>query len=85
LSAALRQKSVVRKELQAQLKMIEEIDRLTSFDAENIKALRARIDALKLKTPRRAKPKAPAAAHQSDLDGWKYVRSWASHRPSAWE
>ena len=22
---------------------------------------------------------------QSDLDGWKYVRAWASHRPSAWE
>lgn len=65
--------------------MIEEIDRLTSFDAENIQALRARIDTLKLKTPRRAKPKAQAAAHQSDLDGWKYVRSWASQRPSAWE
>jgi hypothetical protein len=22
---------------------------------------------------------------QSDLDAWKYIRSWAGHRPSAWE
>jgi hypothetical protein len=22
---------------------------------------------------------------QSDLYGWKYIRAWASHRPSAWE
>ena len=41
--------------------MIEEIDSLTSFDAQNIKALRARIGALKLKTAPRVKPKAPAA------------------------
>jgi len=53
------QKSAIRKELQAQLKLIEEIDRLTTFDAETIKALRRRIAGLKVKAPARPKPKGP--------------------------
>jgi uncharacterized protein YjaG (DUF416 family) len=60
-------KSVVRKELQAQLKMIEEIDSLTSFDAESIKALRARTGALNIKPAPRAKPKASAALANQTL------------------
>lgn len=59
--ARLWRKSVVRKELQAQLKLIEEIDRLTSLDAENVKVLRARIGALEVKAPAQPKPKVPAA------------------------
>ena len=66
-AARVWRKTVVRKELQAQLKMIEEIDSLTSFDAENIKTLRARIGALKIKTPPRAKAKAPAALTNQTL------------------
>jgi len=54
-------KSAIRKELQAQLKLIEEIDALTKFDDETIKALRGRIAALKVKAAARPKPKGPAA------------------------
>ena len=60
-------KRVIRKELQAQLKMIKEIASLTSLDAENVKALRARIGALKVKTAPRAKEKAPAAVTNQTL------------------
>ncbi len=55
------QKRAVRKELQAQLKLIEEIDAFTTFDAETIKALRSRIAGLKVKAPARPKPKGPPA------------------------
>ncbi|HXT53085.1 MAG TPA: DUF416 family protein [Candidatus Eisenbacteria bacterium] len=60
-------KSVVRKELQTQLRLVEEIDSLKSFDAESIKALRGRIGALKVKTRARLKPKAPAALTNQTL------------------
>src|ERR1041385_321768 len=59
--ARVSRKSVVRKEVQTQLRLVEEIGSLKSFDAESIKALRARIGALKVKTRARPKPKAPAA------------------------
>jgi len=49
-------KNSIRKELQVQLKLIEEIDALTSFDAETVTALRSRIAALKVKSPGRPKP-----------------------------
>lgn len=53
-------KSAVRKELQAQLKLIEAIDAVTVFDAEAVKALRGRIAGLQIKAPAaRPKPKAP--------------------------
>src|SRR6185503_11546347 len=54
-------KSVVRKELQAQLKLIEAIDAVADFDAESVKALRSRIAGLKVKAAARPKPKQPAA------------------------
>jgi uncharacterized protein YjaG (DUF416 family) len=60
-------KNVVRKELQVQLNLIEEINSFTSLDAESIKALRARIGAIKIKTPVRAKLKAPAALTNQTL------------------
>lgn len=60
-------KNVVRKELQVQLNLIEEIDSCTSLDAESIKALRARIGAIKIKTPVRARLKAPAALTNQTL------------------
>jgi uncharacterized protein YjaG (DUF416 family) len=60
-------KSSIRKELQAQLKLIEEIDALSSFDIETIKALRGRIAALKVKSPARPKPKKPAALTNQTL------------------
>ena len=63
----VRRKNVVRKELQVQLNLIEEIDSFTSLDAESIKALRARIGAIKIKTPVRAKLKAPAALTNQTL------------------
>src|SRR5262245_31479832 len=52
-------KGPVRKELQAQLKLIEEIDAVTSFDAETVKKLQSGIAGVKTKTPARPKPKAP--------------------------
>jgi uncharacterized protein YjaG (DUF416 family) len=55
------QKSAVRKELQAQLKLIEEIDAVSTFNAETIKALRSRIAGLRVKAPARSKPKGPPA------------------------
>lgn len=58
---------MVRKELQVQLNLIEEIDSFTSLDAESIKALRARVGAIKIKTPVRAKLKAPAALTNQTL------------------
>lgn len=54
-------KSVIRKELQTQLNLIQEINALTTLDVESIKALRSRIAGLKVKTPARSKPKAPSA------------------------
>jgi len=60
-------KNVVRKELQAQLALIDEIDALTTFDAETIKALRSRIASLKVKTPAKPKPKKPAALTNQTL------------------
>lgn len=59
-------KSVVRKELQAQLKLIEAIDGLTHFDAESVEALRKRIAGLKVKAPA-SKPKKPAALTNQTL------------------
>jgi uncharacterized protein YjaG (DUF416 family) len=60
-------KSVVRKELQAQLALIEEIDRCTTFDAAAVEALRRRIAGLKVKAPARPKPKKPAALTNQTL------------------
>jgi uncharacterized protein YjaG (DUF416 family) len=54
-------KTAIRKELQAQLKLIEEIDAIPTFDADTIKALRGRLTVLKLKSPKREKPKGPPA------------------------
>jgi hypothetical protein len=59
-------KGVVRKELQAQLALIEEIDR-TRFDAAAVEALRGRIAGLKVKAPARPKPKKPAALTNQTL------------------
>jgi len=67
-------KSTVRKELQAQLKLIEEIDALTTFDAETIKALRSRIAGLKVKASARAKPKGPPAlTNQTAFEQYRRV------------
>jgi uncharacterized protein YjaG (DUF416 family) len=60
-------KSSIRKELQAQLKLIEDIDALRSFDTETIKALRRRIAALKVKSAARPKPKKPAGLTNQTL------------------
>jgi len=60
-------KSTVRKEVQAQLKLIEEIDALSSFDAEAIQALRRRIADLKVKSAARPKPKKPAGLTNQTL------------------
>jgi hypothetical protein len=57
----------VRKELQAQLALIDEIDVLTTFDAETIKVLRSRIASLNVKTPAKPKPKQPAAITNQTL------------------
>jgi uncharacterized protein YjaG (DUF416 family) len=60
-------KSVIRKELQAQLALIEEIAKLRNFDSASIEALRTRIAGLKIKTPARPKPKKPAALTNQTL------------------
>ena len=60
-------KSVVRKELQAQLALIDEIDRCTTFDAETNKLLRSRIAGLKVKTPAKPKPRKLAALTNQTL------------------
>lgn len=52
-------KSAVRKELQAQLKLIEEIDAVAAFDTAAVKALRDRLTGLKIKTAARPRPKGP--------------------------
>ena len=59
--------NVVRKELQAQLALIEEIDRCTAFDAATVAALRRRIAGLQVKAPARPKPKKPAAVTNQTL------------------
>jgi uncharacterized protein YjaG (DUF416 family) len=60
-------KSVVRKELQAQLKLIEAIDGLADFDGATVEALRERIAGLKVKAPARPKPKKPAGITNQTL------------------
>ena len=60
-------KNVVRKELQAQLALIEEIDKCATFDAPTIEALRERIAGLKVKAPTRPKPKKPAGITNQTL------------------
>lgn len=60
-------KNVVRKELQAQLALIEEIDRCTTFDAATIEALRKRIAGLKVKAPARSQPKKPTGLTNQTL------------------
>jgi len=60
-------KSVVRKELQAQLKLIEAIDGLAHFDGATVEALRERIAGLKVKAPARPKPKKPAGITNQTL------------------
>jgi uncharacterized protein YjaG (DUF416 family) len=52
-------KAVVRKELQAQLALIEKINKLDTFDAAAVEALRSSIAGLKVRTPARPKPKKP--------------------------
>jgi uncharacterized protein YjaG (DUF416 family) len=52
-------KGVVRKELQAQLALIEEIDKLGNLDGAAVATLRKRIVALKVKASSRPKPKLP--------------------------
>src|SRR5262249_31786937 len=42
-------KSAIAKELEVQLRLLEEIDALARFDAEAVKALRSRLDDLKVK------------------------------------
>jgi len=59
--------NVVRKELQAQLALIEEIDRCTAFDAATVAALRRRIAGLQVKAPARPKPQKPAAVTNQTL------------------
>src|SRR5262249_52559734 len=49
----------IRKELQAQLKLIEEIEAVATFDAESVQALRRRLAPLKVKARARPEPKAP--------------------------
>jgi len=53
------QKSAVRKELQVQLKLIDEIDALTKISEESVQAVRGRIALLKVKAPKHQKPKGP--------------------------
>ncbi len=65
--ARVGKKSVIRKELQTQLKLIEEIDALTTFDAETVKTLRGRIAGLKVKATARPKPKGPPALTNQTL------------------
>jgi uncharacterized protein DUF416 len=61
-------KNVVRKELRAQLALIEEIDRFTTFNAATVEALRGRIAGLKVKALAvRPKPKQPAAVTNQTL------------------
>src|SRR5262245_46418067 len=53
------EKSAIRKELLAQLKLIEEIEAVATFDAESVPALRRRLARLKVKARARPEPKAP--------------------------
>src|SRR5882724_2647680 len=54
-------KSIVRKELQAQLVLIDEIAALANYDADSIQELRSRIARQKVKLAPRPKPKGPPA------------------------
>jgi hypothetical protein len=60
-------KSIVRRELQAQLALIEAIDRITAFDAASVEALRRRIADLQVKAAARPKPKQPAGITNQTL------------------
>lgn len=60
-------KSVVRKELQAQLTLIGEIDKFTTFDSATVEALRNRIAGLKVKVAARPKPTKPAGITNQTL------------------
>src|SRR5262245_41954148 len=53
------QKKAIRQELQTQLKLIEEIDVVATFDAAAIQKLKS-LASLKVKTPARARPKGPS-------------------------
>jgi uncharacterized protein YjaG (DUF416 family) len=53
------QKSAIRKELQAQLKLIEEINAVASFDADSVQVLRRRLAEYKVKGRAKPKPEAP--------------------------
>lgn len=52
-------RSAVRKELQAQLKLIDEIDAIATLDADSVKALRSRVSGVKVKVAARPKPAGP--------------------------
>jgi uncharacterized protein YjaG (DUF416 family) len=60
-------KTVVRKELQAQLALIEEIDKCAAFDPPTVEALRSRIAGLKVKAPTPPKPKKSAGLTNQTL------------------
>jgi uncharacterized protein YjaG (DUF416 family) len=60
-------KPIVRKELQMQLALIEQIDKLAALDGATVDALHSRIAGLKIKTPVRPKPKQPAAITNQTL------------------
>lgn len=66
------QKSAVRKEVQAQLKLIEEIDAVTTFNRETVDALRSRIGGLKVKGPARPKIKSsPGLTNQTAFEQYR--------------
>jgi len=53
------QKGAVRKELEAQLGLIEKIDAVTTFNVNSVRALRSRLGDAKVKSGPLPKPKAP--------------------------
>jgi uncharacterized protein YjaG (DUF416 family) len=66
------QKSAIRKELQAQLKLIEEIEAVTTFDAESVQALRRRLARHKVKARARPEPKAsPGLTNQTAFEQYR--------------
>jgi len=61
------QRSAVRKELKTQLKLIEEIDAIISFNVETVKNLRSRVGEMKVNAPARLKPNGPPALTNQTL------------------
>lgn len=65
--ARIWKKSVVRKELQTQLALIDEIEKIGTFDGAAVETLRRRIAALKVKAAARPKSKQPAGLTNQTL------------------